>query len=49
MTDGHLKQDTPRVREENIDSTGKRVTLLVTTLGAFLTPYMSSAVNIAFQ
>jgi len=47
LTDGRLKQDTFRAREEIVDSTGKHVTLLVTTLGAFLTPYMSSAVNIA--
>ncbi len=47
MTDGLLKQDMPRARKEIVDSTGKHVTLLVTTLGAFLTPYMSSAVNIA--
>lgn len=30
-----------------LKSSSKSVTLLVTTLGAFLTPYMSSAVNIA--
>jgi EmrB/QacA subfamily drug resistance transporter len=32
---------------EDKDGTDKNVTLLVVTLGAFLTPYMSSAVNVA--
>lgn len=30
-----------------MDGSGKRTALLVTTIGAFLTPYMSSAVNLA--
>jgi len=32
---------------EDMSGTSKNVTLLVVTLGAFLTPYMSSAVNVA--
>jgi EmrB/QacA subfamily drug resistance transporter len=32
---------------EDMRNSSKNVTLLVTTIGAFLTPYMSSAVNIA--
>jgi EmrB/QacA subfamily drug resistance transporter len=33
--------------EETSDRAAKNVALLITTLGAFLTPYMSSAVNLA--
>jgi EmrB/QacA subfamily drug resistance transporter len=33
--------------DDNMKGSAKNITLLVTTLGAFLTPYMSSAVNIA--
>jgi len=45
LIDGHSEQNVRQGR--SVDSASKRATLLVTTLGAFLTPYMSSAVNVA--
>lgn len=47
MIYGHSKQSNQAKQSRGVDSTSKRITLLVTTLGAFLTPYMGSAVNIA--